>query len=38
MVRLWTVIAETWWDCFHRSSSDSIYACLIWTETLRRVL
>ncbi|TKS61061.1 MAG: hypothetical protein EWM72_00830 [Nitrospira sp.] len=38
MIRLRTVIAEAWWHCFHRRSSDSIYACLIWTEALRRVL
>ena len=38
MTRPWTVIAEAWWHCYHRSSSDSIYTCLIWTETLRRVL
>jgi hypothetical protein len=38
MIRPWVLIAEAWWFCFRRSSSDSIYACLIWNATLRRVL
>ncbi len=38
MIRLWAFIAEVWWFWFHRSTADSMYACLIWNATLRRVL
>ncbi|QPD05118.1 MAG: hypothetical protein Nkreftii_002892 [Candidatus Nitrospira kreftii] len=38
MIRPWVFIAEVWWYWFHRSTSDSVYACLIWNATLRRVL
>jgi hypothetical protein len=38
MLRPWALIAEAWWYWFQRSTSDSVYACLIWNATLRRVL
>jgi hypothetical protein len=38
MIRPWAFIAEVWWYWFYRSTADSMYACLIWNETLRRVL
>lgn len=38
MIKLWALIAEAWWYCFYRSSSDSMYASLIWNGTLRRML
>lgn len=34
----WTLIAEAWWEKFHRTTSDPLYTCLIWNATLRRVL
>lgn len=38
MIRPCALIAEAWWHCFHRSSFNPVYACLIWNQTLRRVL
>lgn len=38
MIRPWALIVATWWNAFHRSASDPMYAYLIWNETLRRVL
>ena len=38
MIGPWTLIAEAWRYGFHRSYADPIYACLIWNQTLRRVL
>jgi hypothetical protein len=38
MNRLWAVIEEAWWRCITRRYSDSIYVCLLWGQTLRRVL
>lgn len=38
MIRPCARIAEAWWYYFHRSYADPMYACLIWNQTLRRVL
>lgn len=43
MIQLWTSIVEVCWYSFsrspaYRSSTDCMYACLIWNATLRRVL
>ena len=38
MIRPWDLMVEVWWYCFPRTTSDSVYACLIWNATLRRVL
>ena len=33
MIRSWAFIIEAWWYSSHRSSTDSMYACLIWNAT-----
>ena len=38
MIRPWAFIEEVWWYWSHQSNANSMYACLIWNATLRRVL
>jgi hypothetical protein len=38
MIRRGALFATIWWYWFHRSTSGSVYACLIWNVMLRRVL
>jgi len=43
MIKLWAFIVEVCWYSLYgspayRNSTDSMYACLIWNATLRRVL
>ena len=38
MTRPWDFMVEVWWYCLPRTTADSVYACLIWNATLRRVL
>jgi hypothetical protein len=38
MIKFWAFIKTWWFRCFHRDPTGSIYARIMWTNTLRKVL
>ena len=37
MIRVWALIRKAWQRCFRKDPTASIYACMMWTKTVKKV-